>query len=62
MKQRKTTGRNTKVWIDVGPDMLSKIDAECQRHGKCSRAAIVRMALARWVEASQPTNTPQQVA
>ena len=60
MKQRKITSRNTKVWIDVGPQMLSVIDAERQRYGGCSRAAIVRMALAQWVEEKVPAKTQAQ--
>lgn len=62
MKQRKITSCNTKVWIDVGPEMLSVIDAERQRFGACSRAAIVRMALLQWVEKKESAKTEGQVA
>jgi len=44
MEQRGTNKRRVRIAAEIEPELIAKIDQE--RKGRCSRATIIRMALA----------------
>ena len=45
MKSQKTTKDNVRVVSDLDQSLARQIDAEREEKGRCSRAAMIRMAL-----------------
>jgi metal-responsive CopG/Arc/MetJ family transcriptional regulator len=60
MAQQKVTKRIVRIAADLDADLVHAMDQERMSKGHCSRAAIVRMALADRYQKPKPSN--KQVA
>lgn len=53
-KEQRRKKQLVAIQARIEPELIAKIDRECQAKGRCSRAVIIRMALLdRYPEASE---------